>query len=231
MRTIGLIGGTGWASSMEYYRYVNEFTNRRLGGHQFSKCVLYSLNFHDVVKLKQQGKSVFPLLLDAAEKLAAAGADCLLICANTMHQYADELQKKLSLPILHIAEETAKVIFEQQLSRVGLIGSQPTMEMDFFISKLHAHHIACVVPGASDRIALNAIVMDELARGVFTEASRKKTMNIVNKMNQQSIQGLILGCTEFPLLLRKAPFSYPIFNTTEIHAMAAVDFALSSTDF
>lgn len=226
MKTIGLIGGTGWSSSMEYYRLLNELTHRRLGGFHFSKCILYSLNFHDMVTLKQQNKSALPLLMNAAESLAAAGADCLLICANTLHQYAEEMQARLSLPILHIAVETAKVIRTKSLSRVGLIGSQATMEKEFFVSKLMDQNIDCIVPDASDRAVLNAIVLDEMAKGVFTETSKVTTIEIVKKMDKEAIQGLILGCTEFPLLLQDVPFSYPTFNTTEIHARAAVDFAL-----
>ena len=226
MKTIGLIGGTGWASTVEYYTLLNQEINRRLGGHQFARCVIYSLNFHDVIEMMESEQSVLPLLKDAADRLMAAGADCLLLCANTMHQYADELKSHISKPVLHIAVETADVIKKMQISRVGLIGTKYTMEMEFFKSKLSEKGIGCVVPEAVDRVAMHTLIMEELARGIFTESGKEQTLKIIQNLEHMDIQGLILGCTEFPVLLKEEPFAYPIFKTTHIHAMAAVDFAI-----
>ena len=231
MKTIGLIGGTGWSSSAEYYQMINEETNRRLGGHHFARCILYSLNFHDVIALMRMDRPVLPLISDAAEKLICAGADCLVLCANTMHQYAAELKQRFSVPLIHIAAETAKTIRTKQLSKVGLIGTRYTMEMDFFKSELKKQNIACVVPRDSDRDLLHSLIMEELAKGVFSRESADRTVQVVRHLEEQDIEGLILGCTEFPILLKHESFVIPIFNTTEIHAKAAVDFALESTDF
>jgi aspartate racemase len=227
MKTLGLIGGTGWATTVEYYTFLNQEINRRLGGHQFARCVIYSLNFQDVIQRMDSDMSVLPLLGDAADRLIAAGADGLVLCANTMHQYADALQNQISVPILHIAVQTADKIKRAGVSRVGLIGTRYTMEMDFFKSKLSEKGLVCVIPDAGDRSSLHTVIMEELARGRFTEPGKVQTLKIIRRLEKKGIQGLILGCTEFPILLKGIPFSYPVFDTLHIHAMAAVDFMLN----
>jgi aspartate racemase len=229
MKTLGLIGGTGWATTVEYYTFLNQEINRRLGGHQFARCVIYSLNFHDVVQLMDSDTSLLPMLEEASDRLIAAGADGLLLCANTMHQYADALQRRISIPVLHIAVETANQIKKARLSNVGLIGTRYTMEMDFFKSKLSEKQIGCDVPDADDRLSLHSVIMDELARGLFTESGKEQIVKIIKRLERKGIQGLVLGCTEFPILLKDVAFSYPVFDTLHIHAMAAVDFMLNSS--
>jgi aspartate racemase len=229
MKTLGLIGGTGWATTVEYYTFLNQEINRRLGGHQFARCVIYSLNFHDVVQLMDSDTSLLPMLEEASDRLIAAGADGLLLCANTMHQYADALQKHIAVPILHIAVETSAEIKKVGVSRVGLIGTRYTMEMDFFKSKLSERGLVCVVPDVADRSLLHTVIMDELARGLFTESGKEQIVKIIKRLERKGIQGLVLGCTEFPILLKDVAFSYPVFDTLHIHAMAAVDFMLNSS--
>lgn len=227
MKTLGLIGGTGWATTVEYYTFLNQEINRRLGGHQFARCVIYSLNFHDVVQLMDSNMSVLPMLEDASNRLIAAGAEGLLLCANTMHQYAEALQKRISIPVLHVAVETANQIKKIRLSDVGLIGTRYTMEMDFFKSKLSEKGIGCVIPDEDDRLSLHTVIMDELARGLFTETGKEQTLKIIRRLERKGIQGLILGCTELPILLKDVPFAYPVFDTLHIHAAAAVEFMLN----
>jgi aspartate racemase len=191
--------------------------------------VIYSLNFHDVVQRMESDLSILPLLEEAADRLIAAGADGLVLCANTMHQYADALQKHIAVPILHIAVETATEIKKVRVSKVGLIGTRYTMEMDFFKSKLSEKGLVCVVPDVADRALLHTVIMEELARGLFIEPGKKQTLKIIRRLERKGIQGLVLGCTEFPILLKDVAFSYPVFDTLHIHAMAAVDFMLNSS--
>ncbi len=229
MKTIGLIGGTGWVSTIEYYRVLNLEINKRLGGQNASRCILYSFNYADIneCNLREDHTGVYKMVLDAAAKLKNASADFIVLCANTLHQYADELQKKIELPIVHIADATAKEIKKQGLSKIGLLGTKFTMEMDFYKKRLIAAGIESLVPEKPERLFIHDTIMNELLKEIFKPEAKKKFLEIINDLEQKGAEGIVLGCTEIPLLIKQDDTHLPVFNTLKIHAQAAVDFALS----
>jgi len=228
LKTIGLVGGTGWVSTIEYYRIVNEEINKRIGGMEFAKCILFSLNYGEIDSLRKKNDSngIFSLISGAAVKLIDAGADCILLCANTMHQYADQLERNINVPLIHIAYETGRAINKQGLSTVGLLGTKQTMEMDFYKSKLKENNIEVIVPEKDDRDFIQQTISNELLKNIFLEESRVRFRSIMEKLQSEGAEGIILGCTEIPLLIKQSDSSLPLFNTLEIHSLAAVDFAL-----
>ena len=228
MKTIGLAGGTGWISSAEYYRIINEEINKRSGGLEFARCILYSINYAEIDAFNKQlnKEGVYKLILDATVKLAGSGADFIILCANTLHQFVERLEQEIDLPIIHIAEATADDIRRKKMSKVGLLGTKQTMEMDFYKSRLKAKQIETVVPELSDRDFIQKTISDELLRGVFSGDSRNRFIEICKELNKRGGEGIVLGCTEIPLLLRQEDIDIPIINTLTVHAMAAVDFAL-----
>lgn len=232
MKTIGLVGGTGWISSVEYYRIINEEINRRAGGLTFARCILYSLNYGDIDALNKQDdlEGVFELILDASRRLTSIGADCLLLCANTLHIFADRLGKKINVPLIHIAIATARQIKQQNLSKVGLLGTKYTMEEDFYKTKLADENIETLVPETDDRIFIHDTIMNELLKGIFKKESKDRLLQIIEQLHQQGAQGIVLGCTEIPLIIKAGDTDLPLFNTTVIHSLAAVDFALEVKD-
>jgi len=227
MKTIGLIGGTGWVSTLEYYRLINLETNKLLGGHNAARCVLYSLNYADIneCNLREDHEGVYNFVLDAAIKLKNANADCLVICANTMHQYVDRLIEEVKLPIVHIADATAFEIKKLGLSTIGSLGTKFTMEMDFYKMHLNDAGIKSLVPEKSERLFIHSTIMDELLKEIFKPESKKKFLDIINDLEIKGAKGIVLGCTEIPLLIKQADTHLPVFNTLEIHAKAAVNFA------
>ncbi len=230
MKLIGLIGGTGWISSVDYYRIINEEINRREGGLTFAKCILYSFNYGEIDALNKRNDldGVFALVLDASRKLISIGADCILLCANTLHLFADKLEAQISVPLVHIATATAKAIKLKNLSKVGLLGTKYTMEQDFYKAKLADENIEAVVPEPDDRIFIHNAIMNELLKGIFKKESKDRLLQIIEKLRQQGVQGIVLGCTEIPLIIKEGDVDLPLFNTTIIHSLAAVDFALGS---
>jgi aspartate racemase len=228
MKTIGLIGGTGWVSTLEYYRLINEETNKRLGGLNAARCILYSFNYADIneCNIRDDHEGVYKFVLDAALKLKNAGADCLVLCANTMHQYAERLDEEIKLPIIHIADATAAEIKKHGLSSIGLLGTKFTMEMDFYTRRLSAAGINSLVPGKPERLFIHNTIMEELLKEIFKPESKKRFLEIINDLEQKGAEGIVLGCTEIPLLIKQADTHLPVFNTLEIHAKAAVDFAV-----
>ena len=228
MKTIGLIGGTGWVSTLEYYRLINEETNKQLGGHNAARCILYSFNYADIneCNLREDHEGVYNFVLDAAIKLKNASADCLVLCANTLHQYADRLVEEVKLPVIHIADATAVEIKKKGLSTIGLLGTKFTMEMDFYTKKLSEAGISSVVPEKSERLFIHNTIMNELLKEIFKPESKKRFLDIINDLEQKGAQGIVLGCTEIPLLIKQSDTNLPVFNTLEIHAKAAVDYAL-----
>lgn len=229
MKTIGLVGGTGWISSAEYYRIINEETNKRSGGLTFSRCILYSVNYGeiDTFNKKNDKEGVFSLILDATLKLAGSGAECIVLCANTLHQFFERLEQETDLPFIHIADAVAKEIGRKKMSRVGLLGTKQTMEMDFYKSRLNERNIGVLIPEQSDRDFIQKTISDELLKGVFSDASRYRFVEICEELHGRGAEGIVLGCTEIPLLLKQENINIPIVNTLTIHAMAAVDFALN----
>jgi len=229
MKTIGMIGGTGWPSTLEYYRIINQETNRRLGGLSSAKIMLSSFNYAEIDALnkKEDHAGVYKLVLDAAQRLKKASIDFIIICANTMHQYVDALENETELKIVHIADATAIEITKKQLSKIGLLGTRFTMEMDFYTKKLKESGIESLVPPKADREFIHNTIMNELLKEEFKEETKAKFLSIINDLVNQGAQGIVLGCTEIPLLIKQKDTPLPVFNTLEIHAKAAVDFALS----
>jgi aspartate racemase len=228
MKTIGLVGGTSWVSSLEYYRFINQGVNEVLGGNQFARCVLYSINFGDITACNERNdtEGVYTLIRDAAAAVARAGAEGIVICANTLHQFADRVKKDIDLPLIHIAEATAREINRSGLSTVGLLGTIPTMEGDFYTAVLSDRDIRTLVPGPEEREFINKVIYEELVREIFKESSRHRFMEIMERLQRRGAEGIIMGCTEIPLIIQDEDSELPLFNTTAIHARAAVEFSL-----
>jgi len=228
MKTIGLLGGTGWISTTEYYRNINLGINEKLGGLNFARLILYSFNYEDVkVSAKQYDwDRIYGFILEAAKKLQQADVHCLVLCANTMHSWADKLQADISLPIIHIAEATAAEIKKNKLNKVGLLGTRQTMLMDFYKAKLKVQNIETVIPAKKDIEFINDAIFSELLLNIFKPQTKVHFLEIIERLKKQGAQGIILGCTEIPLLLKQEDADVPFFDTTKIHSNAVVDFAL-----
>lgn len=228
MKTLGLLGGTSWVSTLEYYRLLNTGINKRLGGLNFARCIIYSLNMEEVISQKKSDdeQGLIDMIFQAVESLTLAGIDGLLLCANTLHFAADRIAKEFDVPIIHIAEATADVIRKDDFSKLGLLGTKQTMEQDFYTSVLQKRGIETIVPNEADRIYLDKIIFSELANDVITEETRRKVLGIMNKLSHSGAEGIVLGCTELPLLIRPEHTSIPMFDTLSIHVNAAIDFAL-----
>ncbi|MGE9551611.1 amino acid racemase [Erwinia amylovora] len=229
MKTLGLIGGMSWESTMPYYRLINEGIKQQLGGLHSAKLVLYSVDFHEIEACQTSGdwQKAGQMLAEAAVSLKKAGAEGIVLCTNTMHKVADPIAQQSGLPFLHIADGTASAIKERKMKRVALLGTRYTMEQDFYRGRLLAEHgIETQVPGEAERQEVNRIIFEELCLGVFTEASRNYYAQVVAGLVEQGAEGVIFGCTEIGLLLQAADCPVPVFDTTAIHASAAVKFML-----
>jgi aspartate racemase len=229
MKIIGLVGGLTWHSTIDYYRYMNQLVNKRLGGDQAATIVLYSVNFGEIGALTQAGnwKRIASIIGEAAKRTEGAGADCLLLGANTMHQVAEEVAALINIPLLHIADATAKAIKEKKCSTVALLGTRYTMQFDFYKNKLAAHGIRALIPGEADVQYINTSIYQELGKAVFLPATKRQYLSIIDGLVKEGAEGVILGCTEIPLLIKQEDCPVPVFDTTLLHATAAVDFALS----
>ena len=229
MKKIGLIGGISWVSTVDYYKYINEGINEKLGGLNYAECLIYSFNYADIKKnndANDWGKTL-NMITQAADHLKASGVEAVILCANTMHLIADELEERIQLPVIHIASATADEIAKQKIKKVGLLGTKFTMERTFFTSKLKEHSIDVVIPNDEDREFIHYTIFEELGRGLVLPESKARYISIINKLATQGAEGIILGCTEIPLLIKPEDVSIPIFDTTKIHSKAAVDFMLS----
>lgn len=229
MKTIGMIGGMSWESSLEYYRIMNQAVKEKLGGFHSAQCILYSVDFDDVEKLQHQGdwESLTRLMIEAAQRVKKAGAGFLVICTNTMHKMADEVQGAIQIPLLHIADVTAEAVKANGQSRVGLLGTKFTMEQDFYKGRLkEIHGIDVLIPEDKERQVIHDILYNELCLGEIKELSREKFQSIIQNLVKRGAQGVILGCTEIPLIVRQEDYEIPLYDTTALHAKAAVDFAL-----
>ena len=229
MKTLGLIGGTGWVSTVEYYRIINQQINERLGGLSSAKMLLYSVNQQEFRPATDEaGLGEFAdYLTGIAKRLETAGAECLLLCANTPHMAADLVQKKIRIPLIHIAEVTAKAIVKRNMKKVGLLGTKFTMEQPFYKDRLAKFGIATLVPEESEREYIHRTIMTELEKAILKDETRKRYLEIIDSLVKRGAEGVILGCTEIPLLIKQSDCAIPVFDTTELHAMAAVEFALS----
>jgi len=230
MKTIGLLGGMSWQSTQGYYRAINERVAQRLGGLHSARIVLNSVDFEPLEQLQRHGnwEGAAEILVQAARQVEAAGADCLLLCTNTMHRVAPQISAALSIPFLHIADATAKVITTKGLCRVGLLGTAFTMEQDFYKGRLADQYgLQVLVPDAADRQRVHRIIYDELCVGQINAASKLDYLQVISTLQAQGAEAVILGCTEIGLLVSQADTTLPLLDTTAIHAQAAVDFALA----
>ena len=231
MKTIGLIGGMSWESTIPYYRTINETVKQRLGGLHSAKIVLYSVDFHEIEQLQRSGdwQCAGELLAQAAQTLARAGADCIVLCTNTMHKVAPQIEAAVGIPLLHIADATGQAIRRAGLNKVALLGTRFTMEQDFYKQRLSERHaIDVVVPNEMEREVVHRVIYQELCLGQIQLESRAAYRRIMQRLvEQEAAQAIILGCTEISLLVDQSDASVPLFDTTAIHAQAAAEFALS----
>lgn len=229
MKTIGLIGGMSWESSLEYYRLLNEEVKKRRGGLYSAKCILNSLNFEEIEICQRNGEwqKAAEILAEAARSLEVAGADFVLLCTNTMHKVANEIQASITIPLLHIADVTAEEVLSKGIKTIGLLGTKYTMEQDFYKSRIEAQGITCLVPQKDDRETVNRVIYEELCLGKIIEESRAEYKRIIQDLVQQGAEGIILGCTEIGLLVKAEDASVPLFDTTLLHALGAVNKALA----
>lgn len=229
MKTIGLIGGMSWESSLEYYRLINQEVKQRLGGFHSAACVMVSVDFAEIETLQHEGRweEAGQLMVIAAQQLERAGADVVVLCTNTMHKSAAAIQAAVRIPFLHIADAAGQAIHAQGLTTVGLLGTRFTMEEDFYKGRLSAMHgLSVLIPEPADRATVHRVIYDELVCGTILPASRLAYIEIIQRLVEKGAQGIILGCTEIGLLVGQQDSPVPVFDTTRLHALAAVDFAL-----
>jgi aspartate racemase len=229
MKPIGLIGGLTYVSTLEYYRYLNEYANEKLGGNDTAEIIVYSVNFGIIKKLTEQGdwETIAGMIGKTAKLLEEDGACCILIGANTMHKIADEVQAVLQVPVIHIADAVAKEILKAGLKKVALLGTRYTMQLGFYSERLGRFGIETLIPGDDDIHYINRTIYEEFSKNVFTDEAKKNYLEIIERMERLGAEGIILGCTEIPILLKGCTVSTLLFDTAKIHSAAGVDFAMS----
>lgn len=229
MKTIGLIGGTSWVSTIDYYRIINSTVNERLGGVESAKMIIHSVNYGEIVSLtfKDDWDGIEKIIRNAAEDLERAGADCVLLCANTMHRIADRIQASITVPLIHVADVTAKAIRQQGMDTVLLLGTRYTMTGEFYKERLERHGVKRIIPGAEQIEFVNQKIYDEMGKGIFLPETKKAFVDLIGRYVSLGVQGVILGCTEIPLLMKPEESPLPVFDTLLLHSTAAVDFALT----
>lgn len=229
MKTIGMIGGMSWESSIEYYRIVNEAVKEKLGGLHSAKSLMVSVDFAEIEALQHAGdwEAATQAMIEVAQQVEAGGADFVIICTNTMHKMADDVEAAIGIPLLHIADATAEAIKAQGLKKIGLLGTNFTMEEDFYRGRLvKKHGLDVIIPEADDREIVHRIIYDELVLGEIKSESREAYKEIIEKLIAEGAEGIILGCTEIGLLVKEEDSAVPTFDTTTIHAVSAVKYAL-----
>jgi aspartate racemase len=229
MKTIGLIGGMSWESTVPYYRIINETVREKLGGFHSAKLVLYSVDFHEIEQLQNSGAwdESGRMLAHAAQSLQAAGADFLVLCTNTMHKVTDAIEKAVKIPLFHIADPTAQEIRQAGINKIGLLGTRFTMEQDFYRGRLRdQHQLDVLIPDDADRGIVHKIIYDELCMGLVRDSSRAEYRRIIQRLVDQGAQGVILGCTEISMLVGPSDSPVPLFDTTNLHARKAAEWAL-----
>jgi aspartate racemase len=229
MKTIGLLGGTGWESTVDYYKIINSEVAKRIGVDHSAKIILFSIDFIEIRcridKNDFEGLGIF--ISETSKKIEDSGADCLVICANTLHMFTDQILAKISIPFIHIADTTAEKLKEKGIKKVGLLGTRPTMEMPFYKNRLREKHgIDVLIPEESDILEIHKIITTELLHSIFKPEAKAYLLSVMDKMTELGAEAIILGCTDFPLLLNQNDTKVLLFDTAEIHAKAAVDFAL-----
>jgi aspartate racemase len=231
MKTIGLLGGMSWESSIEYYRIINQRVKARLGGLHSAQCLLYSVDFAEIEALQHAGdwEMLTSMMIAAVQRLETGGADFTVICTNTMHRMANAVETATNIPLLHIADTAAEAINSLGLSTVGLLGTRFTMEQGFYRQRLKEKHgISVLIPDKDDREVVHRIIYDELVQGVIQSESRQAYLDVIAELQSRGAQGVILGCTEIPLLVKAQDVAIPVFDTTTLHAQAAVEWALTT---
>ena len=228
LKTIGLIGGMSWESTVTYYKIINETVKEKLGGLHSAKCILYSVDFQEIEECQASGnwEKSGEILGEAAYNLEKAGADFIVICTNTMHKVVNQIKEKISIPILHIAEMTAEKILEKGLENIALLGTKYTMEQDFYKSKLIEKGINVIIPDKNDIEIINEVIYDELCLGTINSNSKKKFLEIVDKLRSKGAEGIIFGCTEIGLLIKNEDTDVPLFDTAIIHAEQAAMYSI-----
>lgn len=228
MKTLGLIGGTTWVSTVDYYRLINQQVNKKLGGSSSAKIILYSVNFAEFNPPTNPDEwgELTKKFSDISKTLARAGADCIVFCANTPHIIADEIAKIIKIPIINIAEETAKVVSNQSFKKIGLLGTRITMEQPFYTEKLMKYGIKTIIPEYEERKFIHSSILDEMAKDIFKEETKQNYLGIIKSLISKGVEGIVLGCTEIPILIKQEDCAVPIFDTTLIHASSIVNFAL-----
>ena len=230
MKTIGLLGGMSWESTVEYYRIINELTAKKLGKLHSAKCILYSFDFEEIAERLREGKwsELAEMLANAAKSLEVAGAELVLICTNTMHKVADEVANTINIPLVNIIDVTAEEIKSKGLKTVGLLGTKFTMEDEFYRNRLEKHGIKALIPEERERDLIHMVIFDELCKGIIKAESKKAFIEIIQRLLDAGAEGIILGCTEIPLLVKEEDTDTIPFDTTEIHARSAVEIALGN---
>lgn len=230
MKTLGLIGGTTWVSTIDYYRYINQMANERLGGLASAKLLLHSVDFGELMTFvnADDWAGAGEFLSEIAVKLEAAGADAIVLCANTTHITAETVKQRINIPVLHIVDAVAKEITRAGMTRVGLLGTRFTMERGFFRDRLAGFGIEAIIPEAEEREFIHTSIYQELGKDIFTNETRREYVKIIEGLSDRGAEGVILGCTEIPLLIKPKDSSIQVFDTTLIHAAFAVEFALSN---
>jgi len=228
MKILGLIGGISWVSTLDYYKLINEGVNEKLGGLNFAECMIYSFNYADIKRNNDTNDwdKTLEMISKASLSMKNGGVKAIVLCANTMHLIADKLEQNIQLPVIHIASATANAITEKGIKKVGLLGTKFTMERDFFTNKLNEKGIEAIIPEDDERDFLHYTIFEELGRGILNPDTKQYYIKVINKLVARGADGIILGCTEIPLLISNADVDIPLFDTASIHAKAAIEFAL-----
>lgn len=230
MKKIGLVGGMTWNSTLEYYKLLNTIINKKLGSHHSCECIIYSVDFDEIEKLQKRGdwQEISSIICNTAEKLEKIGADMVLICSNMIHKIADDVEDDINIPLIRITDAVAVEIKKQGLKKVGLLGTKHTMEHSFFKDRVNKiYDIEIITPDNRDIIAINRIIFEELAKGKVLKESKNRFLEIIQKMRENGAEGIIMGCTEIPMMLDQADADIPLFDTVLIHVHKAVEFAVS----
>jgi aspartate racemase len=230
MKTLGMIGGMSWESTIEYYRIINEMIKERLGGWNSAKLLLYSVNFEEILPLQYEEKwdEIADVMIDISKKLEVAGSSAILICSNTMHKIAGEVEAHLNIPLIHVVDETARAIKLNTMKKIGLLGTKFTMEGGFYVERLtEKHGIQVLLPDQEERDYIHSAIYTELAQGQLKSSTKEGFIQIIDQLSLQGAEGIILGCTEIPLLIKEKDVKISLFDTLRIHLKAAVEFLIN----
>lgn len=230
MKLLGLIGGMSWQNTIEYYKVINQMINERLGSWNSAKILLYSCNFEEILPLQNKNKwdKILEIISKICTKLEKAECSALVICSNTMHKIADQVQDNISIPLINVIDETAKIIKKKNIKNIGLLGTKFTMEEDFYTLKLkNIYNLNPIVPIKNDRTYIHEAIYGQLAQGIFLNKTKEKFLEIMKKLEEGGSEGIILGCTEIPLLIKQEDINIPLFDTLKIHLKSAVDYCLT----